>query len=100
MRPEGFLDRIGGALGFQDIDFESHPNYSKMFVLQGEDEAAIRQFFQPKLLEFFETKLGHSVEASEDAMFFYRPKVKAKPEMIKDLLADAYEVFGHMVDQE
>ena len=25
MRPEGMFDKIGSALGFQDIDFEQHP---------------------------------------------------------------------------
>jgi len=34
MRPEGMLDKIGGAIGLQDIDFDSHPNFSKMFVLK------------------------------------------------------------------
>lgn len=99
MRPEGMLDKIGGAIGLQDIDFDSHPNFSKMFVLKSSNQTAIREYFKPPLLEFFETKKGISVEAAHGALFFYRPSKKISPEEIKDYLAQAYEVYGAMVDQ-
>jgi hypothetical protein len=99
MRPEGFFDKIGSALGFQDIDFESHPAFSKSFVLQSSNEPAIRQYFTPSLLEFFESKPGISVEAQFGKMFFYRSGRCIKPAQAKDHLAQAYEVFGVMVDQ-
>jgi hypothetical protein len=98
MRPEGFFDKIGGALGFQDIDFESHPVFSNNFVLQSSNEPAIRRYFTPELLEFFESKPGISVEAQLGKMFFYRSGRRIKPHEIKDNLAQAYEVFGVMVD--
>lgn len=98
MRPEGFFDKIGGAMGFQDIDFDSHPNFSKLFVLQGSSEENVRAYFTPKLLEFFETKQGITVEANTGVMFFYRPNKRVKPDEIKDLLGQAYEVFGVMTD--
>ena len=98
MRPEGFFDKIGSALGFQDIDFESHPKYSQLFVLQSSDEAAIRKYFSPPVLEFFETKPGICVEAESGTMFFYQAGRRVKPAEVKDLLSQAYEVFGVMVD--
>ena len=71
-----------------------------MFVLKSSNEEAVRDYFKPKLLEFFETKQGISVEAQPGIMFFYRAGRRVKPEELKDLLSDAYEVFGYMVDQE
>ncbi len=100
MRPEGMFDKIGGALGFQDIDFDSHPTFSDMFVLKSSNEQAVREYFKPTLLEFFETKKGISVEARPGMMFFHRSARRVKPEELKNLLSDAYEVFGHMVDQD
>jgi len=100
MRPEGFFDRIGSALGFQDIDFESHPVFSKNFVLQSSNEERVRQYFTPELLEFFEGKPGISLEAQLGKLFFYRTSKCIKPNQTKDHLAQAYEVFGVMVDQE
>ena len=99
LRPEGMFDKLGSALGFQDIDIETHPDFSRMFVLQSSNEDAIRKFFTPKLLEFFESKPGISVEARPGAMFFYRPRKRVKPEELKDQLAQAYEIFGYMVDR-
>lgn len=100
MRPEGMFDKIGGALGFQDIDFDSHPTFSDMFVLKSSDEQAVRNYFKPELLEFFESKKGISVEAQTGMMFFHRAGRRVNPEELKELLSDAYEVFGYMVDQE
>lgn len=92
--PEGFLSRVGSKMGFQDIDFDSHPTFSKMFVLKGDNEEAIRNFLTPAALEYFEAHQGISLEASGDTLFFYNPNRRSKPEEIKDLLSRAYEVFG------
>lgn len=94
MRPEGFLDKIGNAMGFQDLDFDTHPEFSKLFVLKGPDEAAIRAYFTSQVLDFFEKHAGNSIEASGDTMFFYRLRRISKPEELKDLLAQAYEAYG------
>ena len=94
IHPEGFLSRVGSKMGFQDIDFDSHPTFSKMFVLKGDNEEAIRNFLTPAALEYFEAHQGISLEASGDTLFFYNPNRRIKPEEIKDLLARAYEVFG------
>ena len=99
MRPEGMFDKIGGAFGMQDIDFESHPEFSNMFVLKG-DETQIRKFFTPEVLSFFETQKGISVEARPGALIFYRTRSRVKPAQIKDLLTQAYHIFGFMVDQK
>ena len=99
MRPEGMFDRIGSALGFQDIDFESHPQFSNSFVLQGSNEEAIRQYFDQSVLDFFAAKPGISVEAQTGTLFFYRARKRIQPHEIKDNLAQAYEVFGMMVDR-
>ncbi len=100
MRPENLLDKIGSVLGFQDIDFESHPKFSMMFVLKADNEEAVRNFFTPDILEFFETKSGFSVEANlGGALIFYRPRKREKANQLKNLLTQAYEVFGIMVDR-
>ena len=98
MRPEGFLDKIGGALGFQDINFDTHPEFSKLFVLKGPDETAIRSYFAPTVLEYFEGHAGNSLEGSGQTMFFYRSSVCRKPEELKDMLSEAYEAYGVLTD--
>lgn len=98
IRPESFLDRLGGAMGFQDIDFESHPEFSRLFVLKGPDEASIREFLAAELLEYFEGHAGISLEAKGDTMFFYRASTRSRPDQLKDLLSQAYEAYGVLTD--
>ncbi len=99
IHPEGFLSRIGNKMGFQDIDFDSNPTFSKMFVLKGENEEAIRSFLKPPMLEYFEAQQGIALEASGDTLFFFTPSRTIKPDEIKDLLSRAYGVFGVLTEQ-
>lgn len=99
MRQQGFFDKFGKVLGFQDIDFTSHPKFSKMFVLQGPDEEAVRRFFTPGLLEFFETQESVNVEGGSGRVMIYNGRKLLPPEEAKDGLAKAYEVYGHIVDR-
>ena len=98
IKNEGFFNKLGSLVGMQDIDFESHPNFSKMFLLTGSNEEAVRKLFRPALLEYFETKKGISVEAGYGAFVFFNPGKKVKPEEIKQFMTTAYEIYGHLVD--
>lgn len=100
MRPEGFFDKIGSVIGFQDIDFDSHPEFSNLFVLQGSNEPAIRAFLVPRILELLETKKGICLEAFGNTMFFYKARTKSKPDQIKELLAEAYEIYNCILGDE
>ena len=94
LRTEIFLDKMfGKMLDHQDIDFESHPDFSKKFVLAG-DEAAVRDLFQPHILEFFEGKNDVFVEGAGDEIVFYRFGKKVNPDSIKSLFAEVYELYG------
>ncbi len=95
MRQQGFFDKFGKALGFQDIDFTSHPKFSKMFVLQGPNEEVVRKFFTPSLLEFFETQDNVSVAGGFGRVMMYNGRKLLPPEEVKDALAKAYEVRAH-----
>jgi len=98
IRPESFLDRIGSALGFQDIDFDDHPEFSNKFVLQGSNEQQLRQYFNRETLDFFTNRPSICVEAQSGTLFYYRVNKRINPNQIKDNLGEAYEIFGMMVD--
>lgn len=99
LRPESIFSRMGGLLGFKDIDFDSHPRFSKMFVLKGSNDVAIREFFSPAMLDFFEEQKGISLEAVPGMILFYWPRKRVKPDNIRDSLAKAYEIYGLVLDR-
>lgn len=97
MRPEHFFDWFGSMVGLQDIDFDKHPEYSKMFVLKGEDEAAIREFFDMEILDFFAAKKGIAFECSAGKFIYFRAGKAAKVESLRELLEEGYAVYKAFV---
>jgi hypothetical protein len=51
IRREGLLDRIAGALGFQDINFESE-EFSRKFFVKCEDRKFAYDVITPKMMDF------------------------------------------------
>lgn len=91
LRPEGFLDRIAEAFVHRDIDFDTHPEFSKRFALRGEDERAIRTMFTPALLSFFEMsprERAWHIEGSGFTLLMYRTNLKVPPEEIRTFLEE------------
>ncbi len=88
MGPEYFVHRIGEKFGMQDIDFSGEPVFSETYLLQGEDEPAVRRLFEGKLARFFARHPKWNVEGGGDWLLVYkggkRPKVDEIPTMIKE----------------
>ncbi|HED53682.1 MAG TPA: hypothetical protein ENJ00_05715 [Phycisphaerales bacterium] len=51
IRPENFFDKIGSALGFDDIDFES-AEFSKKFLVKSSDKRFAYNVISPAMMEF------------------------------------------------
>ena len=92
MREEDFFDKVKGAFGKKDIDFESHPDFSRKYFLKGEDEDAIRNLFTSKILNYFSVNLGWQVDAEESSLIIFKKGKKRKPEEISALLTKGLEI--------
>ena len=97
MRPEHFFHKIGSVLGYQDIDFESHPTaveFSKKYLLRGKDEQKIRALFTDAVLTFFAAHPDKvCVEGSDDQLIWYQPGKIIEPEDIPAFMKEGFEVF-------
>ncbi len=51
IRPENFFDKIAGAFGFDDIDFESI-EFSKRFLVKSKDNRFAYDLIHPRMMEF------------------------------------------------
>ena len=58
LRPEHFMQKLMTAFGYQDIDFGQRPEFSKNYILRGQDELAIRQVFNDRVLFFMKVTAG------------------------------------------
>lgn len=60
---EHLFDKLAALAGYDDIDFKRFKEFSNKFRLKGENEAAVRNYFKPSLLQFLEKNLTYRVES-------------------------------------
>ncbi len=97
LKPENAFHKIGQVFGYQDIDFELYPTFSKTYLLRGNDEMKIREFFTPKAIKFFELNQGIYIEAQGNILIFYKPSKRCKPNEIKALYRDGQAVLSNLL---
>ncbi len=68
LRSEGLFDKVAGIIGFSDINFDSHPKFSKMFYLKGENEKLIRNVFSNDILSFYENNENIITESNNKSL--------------------------------
>ena len=89
--PEGWWSRVGSKFGMQDIDFESNPEFSQSYVLRGEDEPAVREFFSERRLQFFADRPGRKVEQANGVLIVFDSRKSA--DEVSALMQDAVEML-------
>jgi hypothetical protein len=96
LHPEHFFNRIGAALGFDDIDFDTHPEFSKRYNLTGTDESAVRDLFTSAVLGYFEDQGEQhwSIEGFGHWLIVYRPGRRLKPDDWPQFMTDAFGVMN------
>lgn len=80
-------------MGYQDIDFLSHPEFSKKYLLRGENVDAISDAFSDEALSYFESQKKLSVEADGDRLIYFRAGKRIKADEVLAFLQEASEVF-------
>jgi hypothetical protein len=92
LRPENILHKIGSLFGYQDIDFDTHPDFSKHYLLRGSDEEAIHSRFHEEILSFFDEHRGLCTEGRGKQLIFYRTAKQVKPEDIRSFMEEGFKV--------
>ncbi len=99
LKPKHFFHRIGEYIGWtKDIAFESHPDFTGQYLLQGHQELDIRHVFHSDLLHFFTAEKDWWLEGFNNQMLFYkegkRTSVGAIPSFY-DTGLYVYDMLGH-----
>jgi hypothetical protein len=94
LRPENIFHKIGALFGYQDIDFDAHPVFSKHYLLRGSDEEAIRSQFHEGVLTFYEEHRGLCTEGNGQQLIFYRAAQQVKPDEIRSFLDEGLKTVG------
>ncbi|MBP5469219.1 MAG: hypothetical protein J6Z11_08250 [Candidatus Riflebacteria bacterium] len=95
------LDSLGKLFGGQDINFAEDSVFSKKFVLQGINEADIRNFFDSKIRRAFVSHHvnGYKYEGNADCFMTLLPGKHKVGERLK-LLSDAMSIFRELIPRD
>ena len=59
---ESFWDRVTHWFGAKEFEFETHPEFTKIYIVKGTDEEGIRAIFTDSVLEYFGSRPNRQVE--------------------------------------
>ena len=65
------LDRVRAYTGYKDIDFDMYPDFSKKFLIWGNQEDEIRSFFTDTIIRFFESRQIYHLESNGEALIVF-----------------------------
>jgi hypothetical protein len=111
MAPKGFAERIVNAISHQNIDFESHPDFSRRYVLyetppvvfsstpiahEENHKIKIRELFCPALLTFLQElppeRYGWRIEGCGAMLILYRSARITLPDGLRSFLDETSSI--------
>ena len=96
MAPENPFTRMAEAFGYQDIDIESSPEFSRRYVVKGADESAIRSALYPRATSYFGSHEGWTIEVRSGSVAIYRASKRSKPEDMRAFIEEAREAASNL----
>jgi hypothetical protein len=83
----------------QDINFVSHPQFSDRYILYGQNEQQLRQFFTPEILTFFEQSPAFTTIAGGIFLIIYKHYDKSEPKEIMQTLDYLLNLGGVLLNR-
>ena len=100
LRPQGFWDKIAGAFGQQDIDFEANPEFSRAYILQGRDEGLVRTLFSEPVVAYYTRHPGLCVEGEGGQLIYYHRDPRVEPEQIPRFFQEGLDVLDLWIQKK
>ena len=91
LEPESLWSKLFEGVEGKDIDFASNQTFSEKYYLRGQDEIAIRNFFQEPLIQFLENREDMHIECHKNRLLFYKKRDLADPSEINYMIKYAEE---------
>lgn len=98
LTPLSAFRRAGRLLGEPGIDLELHPQFSRQYLLQGEDVEGIRARFTPPVIELLEVRPGLQVQADGNVLFVRLERSGARSAEIVEGVETARRLFALLVE--
>ena len=98
---EGLFDKVFNRVKVfsganRDINFKKHKGFSGKFLLSGENEDEIREFFTEDLIRFLEDNEIHHIESNGEALMIFKYLHIAKTDEVQNMLTFGLNLLNHM----
>jgi hypothetical protein len=93
MARESLLDKVAFLAGFRDVVFELHPDFSHRYKIKGDDEAAIKHFFDRRLINFFEEHQAYHIESNGKALLIFEKERSSTISEMKQMVNFGVELM-------
>ena len=98
---EGLFDKVFNRVKVfsgsnRDINFKKHKGFSGKFLLSGENEDEIREFFTEDLIRFLEDNEIHHIESNGEALMIFKYLHIAKTNEVQNMLTFGLNLLKHM----
>lgn len=90
------FDRVKAISGYTFMDFKLYPKISKKFLLVGEDDQAIKSFFNKKLIKFLEKHKIHHLESNGEALIIFSYLHIAPADDVENMVEFSAKLLDHM----
>jgi len=97
IRPEGLLDKIAGAIGFDDIDFESE-EFSSRFHVSSSDKRFAYAVLHPRMMEFLMSVDPPPIALASGSLLLTRGNTEWDPDLFRAHLRWSREFFSRWPD--
>ncbi|MEO0538666.1 MAG: hypothetical protein AAF215_33005 [Cyanobacteria bacterium P01_A01_bin.123] len=98
LMPETIFHRLGGLFGYADIDFNDYPEFSRRYLLRGEEETEIRRLFNDRVIPFYQNRPGVNTEGSGNFMVYYYFHRLCPPQEWRAFLQEAMDAYALFKD--
>mgnify|MGYP001165212257 FL=1 len=97
-KPERFFHKFADMFGFEDIDFEQYPEFSKAYRLKGENEDSVRKIFNETVIRQLEAESEQrwNVDGSGELLVIHKNDRIIKPEDCPQFLLDCTTLLNAM----
>ena len=97
-KPERFFHKFADMFGFEDIDFEQYPEFSKAYRLKGENEDSVRKIFNETVIRQLEAEIEQrwNVDGSGEWLVIHKNDRIIKPEDCPQFLLDCTTLLNAM----
>ncbi len=93
-----FALKVGSKLGYRRVEFPEHDEFNKKYFVRGPQEDAIRQFFSPDLVSYFENGYDATLvlDLNGDWVLVYRDHSRVTASELRNALQLRLQVAQHM----